>query len=57
MKSRKKVDYNGLRLEVITLMQNFRPDEVLIKKRIENLIEREYITKDKQDENILLYKP
>ena len=51
------MDYNGLRLEVITLMQNFRPDEVLIKKRIENLIEREYITKDKQDENILLYKP
>jgi cullin 1 len=47
MKSRKKVDYNGLRLEVINLMQNFKPDEVLIKKRIENLIEREYITKDK----------
>ena len=57
MKSRKKVDYNGLRLEVINLMQNFKPDEVLIKKRIENLIEREYITKDKQDENILIYKP
>ena len=57
MKSRKKVTYSSLRLEVVTLMQNFKPDEVLIKKRIESLIEREYIMKDKSDENILLQKP
>ena len=57
MKSRKKVTYNNLRLEVVTLMQNFKPDEALIKKRIDSLIEREYIMKDKIDENILLYKP
>jgi Cullin protein neddylation domain len=57
MKSRKKVTYNNLRLEVVTLMQNFKPDEALIKKRIDSLIEREYIMKDKIDENTLLYKP
>ena len=38
---------NNLRLEVVTLMQNFKPDDALIKKRIESLIEREYIMKDK----------
>jgi hypothetical protein len=57
MKSRKKLPYNNLRLEVVTLMQNFKPDEALIKKRIDSLIEREYIMKDKIDENILVYKP
>ena len=57
MKSRKKVTYNNLRLEIVTLMQNFKPDEALIKKRIDSLIEREYIMKDKIDENTLLYKP
>ena len=41
---------------VITLMQTFKPDDALIKKRIENLIEREYLERDKNDPSMLLYK-
>lgn len=49
MKSRKKLGVNQLKIEVITLMQTFKPDDALIKKRIENLIEREYLERDKND--------
>merc|ERR550514_523829 len=45
-----------LRLEVINIMQNFKPAESLIKKRIEFLIEREYLERDKDDHGTLLYK-
>ena len=37
-------------------MQNFKPDDALIKKRIDSLIEREYIMKEKTEETTLLYK-
>lgn len=56
MKSRKKLGVNQLKIEVITLMQTFKPDDALIKKRIENLIEREYLERDKNDASTLLYK-
>jgi cullin 3 len=51
MKSRKKLLYNNLRLEVLSLMRTFKPDDLLIKKRIDSLIDREYIERDKTDEN------
>ena len=51
MKSRKKLGINQLKVEVITLMQTFKPDDALIKKRIENLIEREYLERDKTDQS------
>ena len=38
------------------LMQTFKPDEALIKRRIEALIEREYLERDKNDRTIILYK-
>ena len=56
MKSRKKMSVVALRIEVITIMQNFKPAESLIKKRIEFLIEREYLERDKQDPGNLVYK-
>ena len=56
MKSRKKMKFTDLRLEVVTLMQTFKPDDALIKKRIESLIEREYMERDKTDTAILIYK-
>jgi cullin 1 len=56
MKSRKKMKFTDLRLEVVTLMQTFKPDDALIKKRIESLIEREYMERDKTDTSILIYK-
>ena len=56
MKSRKRMMINELRVEVVTLMQNFKPDIVLINKRLDNLIEREYMEKDKNDDKWLIYK-
>ena len=56
MKSRKKMKFADLRLEVVTLMQTFKPDDALIKKRIESLIEREYMERDKTDPVTLIYK-
>lgn len=56
MKSRKKMSMNDLRVEVITIMQNFKPDESLIKKRIEFLIERVYLERDKEDHSMMIYK-
>lgn len=56
MKSRKKMNMVELRLEVITIMQNFKPAESLIKKRIEFLIEREFLERDKEDHGSLIYK-
>ena len=47
---------NDLRVEVITIMQNFKPAESLIKKRIEFLIEREYLERDKDDHTMMIYK-
>jgi len=56
MKATKKMNYNDLRLEIVTLMRTFKPDDALIKKRIDSLIERDYLEKDKDDENQIIYK-
>lgn len=56
MKTRKQMKVQDLRLEVVTLMQTFKPDDQLIKKRIESLIQREYMEKDKVDHQIIVYK-
>jgi hypothetical protein len=56
MKSRKTMKMNDLRLDVVTLMQTFKPDDAMIKKRMESLIEREYMERDKNDQNIIIYK-
>jgi len=56
MKSRKQMKVTDLRLDVVTLMQTFKPDDALIKKRMESLIEREYLERDKNDPNIIVYK-
>ena len=56
MKSRKSMKFNDLRLEVVNIMQTFKPDDALIKKRIEILIVKEYMEKDKTDANLIIYK-
>ena len=50
MKARKKLAYNDLRLEVVTFMRTFKPDDAMIEKRINSLIEREYLERDSKDE-------
>jgi len=50
MKSRKKLEHNELIGEVIRLVSNyFAPTPSLIKQRIENLIEKEFICRDPAD--------
>ena len=38
MKGRKQMKVNDLRLEVVTIMQIFKPDDNLIRNRLESLI-------------------
>ena len=46
MKSRKTLMLNELLPEVIKLISNFRPEFPLIKRRIESLLERDYLKRD-----------
>ena len=55
MKSRQKMLVQDLRLEVVTQMQNFKPDDALIKKRIQAMVEREFMDYDKSNKNMLIY--
>lgn len=56
MKSRKTLNHQELIIEVTKqLSQRFLPAPDLIKKRIESLIEREYLERSKEDKNIYNY--
>jgi len=56
MKSRKSLTHQQLMLEVSQqLMQYFKPDPRQIKKRIEDLIAREYLERDKEKSNLYHY--
>ena len=50
MKSRKEMDHNALIAEVTSqLSARFVPNPNVIKKRIESLIEREFLERDKEN--------
>jgi len=56
MKSRKRMQHQQLVLEVCQQLQRmFKPDIRLIKKRIEDLIGREYLERDQDNKNIYNY--
>ncbi|WKY15130.1 hypothetical protein Q1695_000553 [Nippostrongylus brasiliensis] len=56
MKSRKVLDHNNLITEVTQqLKHRFLPNPILIKKRIESLIERDYLARDAQDLKLYNY--
>ncbi|XP_070538855.1 cullin-3-like [Ptychodera flava] len=56
MKSRKKRSHNLLVAEVTEqLKSRFLPSPVVIKKRIENLIEREYLARTPEDRKVYTY--
>ena len=56
MKSRKKLRQQDLIAEAISMCKNFKPELSMINKRIESLLERDYLIRDKGDEQTLLYK-
>ncbi|EYC13420.1 hypothetical protein Y032_0044g981 [Ancylostoma ceylanicum] len=56
MKSRKVLDHNNLITEVTQqLKHRFLPNPILIKKRIESLIERDYLARDAHDLKLYNY--
>jgi len=56
MKSRKVLQHQQLVLEVVQqLSRMFKPDFKIIKKRIEDLIAREYLERDKDNPNLFRY--
>lgn len=56
MKDRKKLDHNNLVSEVTKQLQSrFQPNPAIIKKRIEALIDREYIERSDDDRRSYIY--
>ena len=56
MKSRKKLSHVNLITEVTEqLKSRFTPNPILIKKRIEGLIDREYLARSQDDRKIYVY--
>ena len=57
MKTHKRMDMNELLTEVIQALNMFQPDPNLIKQRIERLIQDEFLARDENLKNILVYLP
>ena len=55
VKHEKKITHQNLILKVLGALSNFSIKEEFIVKRINSLIEREIIFKDKKDENSYVY--
>lgn len=56
MKTRKRLDHNELITEVLKIVSEiFQPSAILIKQRIESLIEKEYLARDNQDKRFYNY--
>jgi cullin 1 len=56
MKSRKQLQHQQLVLEVVQqLNRMFQPDFKLVKKRIEDLIQRDYLERDPDNPNMFRY--
>ncbi|KAE8682398.1 Cullin-3 [Hibiscus syriacus] len=56
MKARRMLDHNNIVAEVTKQLQSrFLPNPVVIKKRIESLIEREFLERDKSDRKLYRY--
>merc|ERR1712146_258972 len=56
MKTRKTLEHQKLILEAsMQLMRHFKPDPKQIKKRIEDLIAREYLERDANNPNLYKY--
>ena len=56
MKTRRRIEHNALIAEATKILSSkFGPDPVMIKKRIESLIEREYLERDPEDRRFYKY--
>jgi len=55
MKARKSLAHQQLIAEVLAQLAFFKPDPKVIKKRIEGLMEREYLERDPDNANVYRY--
>ena len=55
MKSRKTLQHQQLIAEVLTQLAFFKPDPKLVKRRIESLIDREFLERDPDQTNVYKY--
>eukprot|EP01017_Pseudomicrothorax_dubius_P033611 TRINITY_DN4518_c0_g1_i1.p1 TRINITY_DN4518_c0_g1~~TRINITY_DN4518_c0_g1_i1.p1 ORF type:complete len:525 (+),score=147.15 TRINITY_DN4518_c0_g1_i1:568-2142(+) len=55
MKHRKQLEYNQLMQEVISILRQFHPDPRQVKKKIELIIDKEFLERDKTDPRLLKY--
>lgn len=57
MKSRKKMDHNTLISEVMKILSTiFHPTSIMIKQKVEGLIEKDYMMRDSDDRRVYIYK-
>lgn len=55
MKSRRKFEHTSLVQEVIQNLHMFKPSPLVIKQKIEQLIDREYLERDPDDRSVYRY--
>lgn len=55
MKSRRRMGHNELMAEIMHQVTTCKPDTRLIRNRIENLIDKEYIARDSSDRSLYVY--
>lgn len=56
MKTRRKIEHSALIAEAAKILSSkFNPDPAMIKKRIESLIDREYMERDSEDRRFYKY--
>lgn len=57
MKARKKMEHNDLISEVLKIISSiFHPTPLMIKQKVEGLIEKDYMTRDPDDRRSYIYK-
>ena len=57
MKADKRMEYNQLLTQVLAALSMFQPEPAFVKKRVEKLINDEFLARDQNDRSILVYLP
>lgn len=56
LKQEKRMDLYGLFERIDHSVKSFKPSMSMLKEAIEKLIEKDYLERDQQDQNVLIYK-